>query len=72
MISVVPAENGKPTARLEKSSVRENCCYWENPIFETVKCIQDPKTGKIQERIYYFLISTVRFFLLFFIYFDFG
>lgn len=58
VISVVPAENGKPTARLEKSSVRENCCYWENPIFETVKCIQDPKTGKIQERIYYFLIST--------------
>lgn len=58
MVSVVPAENGKPTARLEKSTVRDNCCYWENQIYETVKLIQDPKTGKIQERIYYFLIST--------------
>lgn len=65
MISVVPAENGKPTARLEKSTVKENGCYWENPIYETVKFIQDPKTGKILERIYYFLISTVRFFILF-------
>ncbi|XP_057525435.1 uncharacterized protein LOC130804836 isoform X1 [Amaranthus tricolor] len=58
VISVVPAENGKPTARLEKSIVKENGCYWENPIYETVKFIQDPKTGKILERIYYFLIST--------------
>ncbi|KNA19882.1 hypothetical protein SOVF_057100 [Spinacia oleracea] len=58
VVSVVPAENGKPTARLEKSSVRENCCYWEDQIYETVKFIQDPKTGKIHERIYYFLVST--------------
>uniref|UniRef100_A0A803LQM7 C2 NT-type domain-containing protein n=1 Tax=Chenopodium quinoa TaxID=63459 RepID=A0A803LQM7_CHEQI len=58
VVSVVPAENGKPTARLEKSTVRENGCYWENQVYETVKLIQDPKTGKIQERIYYFLIST--------------
>ncbi|XP_021754111.1 paramyosin-like isoform X2 [Chenopodium quinoa] len=58
VVSVVPAENGKPTARLEKSTVRENGCYWENQIYETVKLIQDPKTGKIQERIYYFLILT--------------
>ncbi|KAL2902462.1 2-C-methyl-D-erythritol 2 4-cyclodiphosphate synthase [Bienertia sinuspersici] len=58
VVSVVPAENGKPTARLEKSTIKDNCCYWENPVYETVKFIQDPKTAKIQERIYYFLIST--------------
>ncbi|CAO2827224.1 unnamed protein product [Amaranthus hypochondriacus] len=58
VVSVVPAENGKPTARLEKSVVKENGCFWENAVYETVKFIQDPKTGKIQERIYYFLIST--------------
>lgn len=61
MVSIVPAENGKPTARLEKSVVKENGCFWENAVYETVEFIQDPKTGKIQERIYYFLISTVRF-----------
>jgi len=40
--------------------MRENGCFWENPVYETVKFIQDPKTGKIQERIYHFSISTVR------------
>lgn len=58
VLSLVPAENGKPTAKLEKCVMRENSCYWENPVFETVKFIQDLKTGKIQERIYYFIISA--------------
>jgi len=65
VLSLVPAENGKPTAKLEKCVMRENNCYWENPVFETVKFIQDLKTGKIQERIYYFIISAVCIILLF-------
>ncbi|XP_074264821.1 uncharacterized protein LOC141587270 [Silene latifolia] len=58
VISVVPAENGKPTAKLEKCVIKENNCVWENPVYETVKFILDPKSGKILDRIYYFLIST--------------
>ncbi|KAH9619923.1 hypothetical protein KSS87_006693 [Heliosperma pusillum] len=58
VISVVPAENGKPTSKLEKCVIRENNCVWENPVYETVKFILDPKSGKILDRIYYFLIST--------------
>ncbi|KAK9277120.1 hypothetical protein L1049_006659 [Liquidambar formosana] len=58
MISVVPADVGRPTARLEKSAVRDGSCYWENPVCETVKFVQEPKTGKIHERVYHFLISN--------------
>ncbi|KAL8141657.1 hypothetical protein V2J09_014689 [Rumex salicifolius] len=58
VLSLVPADTGRPTAKLDKFEIRDGCCYWENPIFETVKLIQDPKTGKIQERIIYFIIST--------------
>ncbi|KAK9668170.1 hypothetical protein RND81_13G039200 [Saponaria officinalis] len=58
VISVVPAENGKPTAKLEKCVIEENNCFWENAVFETVKFILDPKSGKILDKIYYFFIST--------------
>ncbi|KAF8379478.1 hypothetical protein HHK36_028913 [Tetracentron sinense] len=58
MISLVPADVGKPTARLEKAAIHDGTCYWENPIYETVKFIQENKTGKINEKIYHFLVST--------------
>ncbi|KAJ7952338.1 putative Myosin heavy chain-related protein [Quillaja saponaria] len=57
-LSIIPGYVGKPTTRLEKTTVRDGSCRWENPIYETVKFIQDPKTGKINERIYYFAVST--------------
>lgn len=60
VISVVPADVGKPTAKLEKSIVKDGCCYWEKPVYETVKFVRDSKTGKIHERIYKFVVSTVR------------
>lgn len=60
MISLVPADFGKPTVRSEKAAIRDGSCYWENPVHETVKLFQDPKSGKIQEKMYYFVISTVR------------
>ncbi|KAG5589399.1 hypothetical protein H5410_039913 [Solanum commersonii] len=58
MISVVPADVGKPTLKLEKAPVRDGSCYWEKAVLETVKFIQEPKSGKIHEKIYYFILGT--------------
>ncbi|GMH01477.1 hypothetical protein Nepgr_003316 [Nepenthes gracilis] len=58
VLSVIPATNGKPTAIIEKSTIRDGCCYWENPVYETVKFVQDAKTGKFHDRIYNFIITT--------------
>lgn len=58
-LSVVPGDVGKPTARLDKATVRDGSCKWENPVYETVKFVRDAKSGKINEKIYYFLVSMV-------------
>ncbi|KAI6702139.1 hypothetical protein NL676_011275 [Syzygium grande] len=58
MVSVVPGDVGKPTVKLEKATIREGRCQWANPVYETVKFARDPKTGKINERIYHFIVST--------------
>ncbi|XP_077223754.1 uncharacterized protein LOC143857224 [Tasmannia lanceolata] len=56
MVSLVPLEVGKPTVKLEKATVHDGVCQWENPIYETVRLNQDPQTGKINEKIYQFLV----------------
>ncbi|EOA19066.1 hypothetical protein CARUB_v10007731mg, partial [Capsella rubella] len=33
-------------------------CRWESPVYETVKFLQDVKTGKVNQRIYHFIVST--------------
>ncbi|CAK9164972.1 unnamed protein product [Ilex paraguariensis] len=58
IISVVPADVGKATFRLDRATIKDGSCYWENPVYETVKFVQEPKTGKIHERIYHFVVST--------------
>ncbi|XP_058222575.1 uncharacterized protein LOC131332390 [Rhododendron vialii] len=58
IIHFFPADVGKPTVRLEKAAIRDGSCSWENPVYETVKFFREPKTGKIQEKIYTFVIST--------------
>uniref|UniRef100_A0A5B7C0I2 Putative myosin-3 n=1 Tax=Davidia involucrata TaxID=16924 RepID=A0A5B7C0I2_DAVIN len=58
MISLVPADVGKPTVRLEKAPVLDGTCSWENPIYETVKLIRELKTGIFSDKIYYFIMST--------------
>ncbi|XP_050227966.1 uncharacterized protein LOC126677415 [Mercurialis annua] len=58
VISVVPGDIGKPTARLDKSIIRDKTCRWEYPVYETVKFTQDSRTGKINDRIYHFIVST--------------
>ncbi|XP_019434205.1 PREDICTED: myosin-11-like isoform X3 [Lupinus angustifolius] len=58
VVSIIPGDTGKPSTRLEKTKVNDGVCRWENPVYESVKFVQDPKTGKFNERIYYFLVST--------------
>ncbi|GER30367.1 myosin heavy chain-related protein [Striga asiatica] len=58
MVSVIPAESGKPTAKSDKATIRDGSCYWAKPVYETVKFNRDPKTGKIHERLYYFVVGT--------------
>ncbi|GER44555.1 myosin heavy chain-related protein [Striga asiatica] len=58
MVSVIPAESGKPSVKSDKAMVRNGSCYWEKPIFETIKFNRDLKTGKIHERLYYFVVGT--------------
>lgn len=71
MISVIPAEGGKPTSILEKVKVRDGSCYWEKPVYETMKFTRDHKTEKINDRLYHVVFSTVclEFELLRFLYF---
>lgn len=57
MISLVPESVGKPTVK-QRASIVEGTCSWENPIYETVKLIREPKTGNFKENIYYFIVST--------------
>lgn len=59
MISVAPADAGKPTVRLGKATIIEGTCSWENPIYETVKLVTDTKTGKYKQNIYYFAVASV-------------
>ncbi|KAM7274219.1 hypothetical protein ACFE04_028883 [Oxalis oulophora] len=58
MISLVPEDVGKPTMRLQKTAVQDGTCTWENPLYTTMKLIKDPKSGKFNEKIYHFLVST--------------
>lgn len=60
MISLVPEDVGKPSVKLEKVAVQDGTCTWENPVYEPVKLIMETKTGKINEKIYHFIVSTVR------------
>ncbi|EPS69111.1 hypothetical protein M569_05650, partial [Genlisea aurea] len=57
-ISLVPADAGKPTSKSDAAAVREGSCLWENPVYESVKFNRDPKSGKIHEKIYYFVVGT--------------
>nr|AFN53684.1 putative ATP-binding protein [Linum usitatissimum] len=57
-VSLVPEEVGKPTFKLQKTAVQEGTCLWENPVYVTVKLAREPKTGKIHEKIYHFIVSS--------------
>ncbi|XVF50814.1 hypothetical protein PTKIN_Ptkin04bG0133700 [Pterospermum kingtungense] len=57
-IALVPEDVGKPTLRLDKVAVQDGSCLWENPVKETMKLIREPKTGKLSEKIYHFVVSN--------------
>lgn len=61
IISLVPEDVGKPTFKLEKAAVQDGTCLWENPIYVTVKLFKEPKSGKLHEKIYHFIVSSVRY-----------
>lgn len=58
MVTLVPVDTGRPTAKSEKVAVIDGTCRWANPIYETVLLVRDPKTGRINEKVYRFLVST--------------
>ncbi|PON66409.1 EEIG1/EHBP1 N-terminal domain containing protein [Trema orientale] len=58
MISLVPEDAKKPSVKLEKVAVQDGTCTWENPVYEPVKLTMDSKTGKINEKLYHFIVST--------------
>ncbi|KAJ8766147.1 hypothetical protein K2173_021664 [Erythroxylum novogranatense] len=58
VVSVVPGDVGRPTAKVEKGVIREGTCQWQYPVYETVKFVRDAKTGKINERMYHFIVSS--------------
>jgi hypothetical protein len=68
MVSLVPDDVGKPTVKLEKNAVLDGTCLWENPIFESVKLVRDLKSGILHEKIYHFIVATVRICSSYFIY----
>ncbi|PSS32387.1 Intracellular protein transport protein [Actinidia chinensis var. chinensis] len=57
-ISLVPADVGKPTVRLERAAILDGTCFWENPVYETVKLIRNQKTGRFNDKCYHFIVST--------------
>ncbi|MED6219399.1 hypothetical protein PIB30_035514 [Stylosanthes scabra] len=58
MIALVPDGAGKPTVKLQKVAIQGGSCLWDKPIFETVKFVRDTKSGKLNEKIYHFVVST--------------
>ncbi|PIN27210.1 hypothetical protein CDL12_00003 [Handroanthus impetiginosus] len=57
VVSVIPADTGKPTLKSDKAAVRDGSCLWESPLYETVKFSRDPKSDKLHERIYNFVVG---------------
>lgn len=58
ILSLVPGDIGKPTARSEKAIVNDGHCRWDIPVYETVRFLKDVKTGKVNQRIYHLIVST--------------
>ncbi|XP_020891229.1 myosin-9 isoform X2 [Arabidopsis lyrata subsp. lyrata] len=44
ILSLVPGDIGKPTARSEKAIVNDGHCRWDIPVYETVKFLKDGST----------------------------
>ncbi|XP_031095856.1 protein NETWORKED 1C-like [Ipomoea triloba] len=58
MISLVSADTRRTSVKMGRAEIVEGACSWEGPVCETIKLERDPKTGRIQEKIYYFVVAT--------------
>lgn len=58
VVCLLPVDSGKPTARSEKAAVVDGSCDWKIPVYETVRLIQDSKTGMVNEKAYQFVLSS--------------
>ncbi|CAL9079956.1 unnamed protein product [Musa textilis] len=58
MVSLGPVGASRPTARSEKVAVIGGTCNWVNPVYETVKLVRNPTTGKMDDKVYRFLLSA--------------
>lgn len=59
MISLVSADTRRTSVKMGRAKIVEGTCSWDSPVCETIKLERDPKTGRIQEKIYYFVVATV-------------
>ncbi|KAB5532458.1 hypothetical protein DKX38_019128 [Salix brachista] len=60
IISLMPEDVGKTTFKLKKAAVQDGICSWDNPVYVTLVLIKEPKSGKLREKIYHFIVSSVR------------
>ncbi|XP_076953868.1 uncharacterized protein LOC143628080 isoform X1 [Bidens hawaiensis] len=58
MIALIPAETGKPVAKLARTPVVDGACTWAEPIYEMVKLVKHQKTDTYKEKVYYFNVQT--------------
>ncbi|KAK9748677.1 hypothetical protein RND81_02G072900 [Saponaria officinalis] len=56
-VSVIPSDSSKATAKTNKANVRNRSCVWADPIYETTRLIQDPKTNHFEEKIYKLFVA---------------
>ncbi|KAI7745567.1 hypothetical protein M8C21_001840 [Ambrosia artemisiifolia] len=58
MIALIPAETGKPIAKLARTPIVDGAVTWAEPIYELVKLVRNQKTETYKEKIYYFNVQT--------------
>ncbi|XP_042462544.1 myosin heavy chain, cardiac muscle isoform-like isoform X2 [Zingiber officinale] len=57
VISFIPIDTGKATAKTNKVSVRNGICKWPDPIYETTRLLQHAKTKTYDEKLYKLLVT---------------
>ncbi|XP_020696391.1 early endosome antigen 1 isoform X1 [Dendrobium catenatum] len=56
-VSFSPTDSGKAIAKTTKASVRNGSCKWSDPIYETTRLLQDPKTKDFDEKLYKLVVA---------------
>ncbi|KAJ3673769.1 hypothetical protein LUZ60_005761 [Juncus effusus] len=56
-LSFIPAETGKPSAKTNKTNVRNGICKWSDPIYEATRLLQDPRSKKYDDKLYKLIIA---------------